>query len=48
MIDGKLNVTNKGRQTTRVVIVSGVLFLSPFPIADLALLYFHAPPKKNA
>ena len=32
MIDG--SVTNKGRRTTRAVIVSGVLFFSLFQSAD--------------
>ena len=44
MIDG--SVTNKGRQTARAVIVSGVLF-SPFSPRTLALLYFRVPPKKE-
>ena len=45
MIDG--SVTKKWRQTTRAVIVSGVLF-SPFSRPPtLALLYFHVPSKKE-
>ena len=45
MIDG--DVTTKGRQTTRAVIVSGVLF-SPFSRPPtLALLYFRVPTKKE-
>ena len=45
MIDG--NITNKGRQTTRAVIVSDVLF-SPFSrLPTLALLYFCVPLKKE-
>ena len=45
MIDG--SVTNKGRQTTHAVIVSGILF-SPFSRPPtLALLYFCVPPKKE-
>ena len=45
MIDGSL--TNKGRQTTRAVIVSGVLFSRLSRPPTLALLYFRVPPKKE-
>ena len=45
MIHG--SVTNKGWQTTRAVIVSGVHFSPFFRPPTLALLYFRIPPKKE-
>ena len=45
MIDG--SVKNKGRQTTRAVIVSGVLFSPLSRPPTLALLYFRVPVKKE-
>ena len=41
------SVTNKGRQMTRAVIVSGILF-SPFSRpSTLTLLFFRVPQKKK-
>ena len=44
MIDG--SITNKGRQTTPVVIVSGVLF-SPFSPADSRVAIFSRSSEKR-